>query len=118
MMRSVNDEEDYDIMFAKEECKVTENIALLNDLLSRPPTLLSLCRTFIRKRAGQKLLTSVTELGLSKHVEEYLTLACFKTNLASLRPCKFKFEGTYKRFSSGTQMSLQRVKSSLSDKNN
>ena len=118
MMRSIYNEEDYNIMFAKEDSKVTENIALLNELLSRPPTLLSLCRTFIRKRSGQKLLTSVSELGLSKHVEEYLTLAGFKTNLATLRPCKFKFEGTFKRFSNGTQMSLQRVKSSLSDKNN
>ena len=118
MMRSMYDEEDYDIMFAKEDSKVTENIALLNELLSRPPTLLCLCRTLIRKRAGRKLLTSVSELGLSKHVEEYLTLAGFKINLASLRPCKFKFEGTFKRFSNGTQMLLQRVKSSLSDKNN
>ena len=63
----------------KKDCKVKENIALLNDLLSRSPTLLSLCRTFIRKRAGRRLLTCVSELGLPRHLEGYLTLADFKT---------------------------------------
>ena len=73
----------YDLVFRKaepkDESKVKENIALLNDLLSRPPTLLSLCRTFIRKRAGRRLLTCVSELGLPRHLEGYLTLADFKT---------------------------------------
>ena len=117
-MRSMYDDEEYDIMFAKEESKVKENIALLNELLSRPPTLLSCCRTFIRKRSGPRLLTCISELGLSKHLEEYLTFADFKTNLATLRSCKFKFEGTFKRFSDGTLMTYQRVKCSLSDKKN
>ena len=114
--RSIYDEEDYEIIFAKEESKVKENIALLNDFLSRPPTLLSLCRTFIRKRTGRRLLACVSELGLSKHLVEYLTLAGFKSNLASLRLCKFKFEGTLKRFSCGTTGNCDCIKSSLSDK--
>ena len=117
-MRRMYDDEEYDIMLAKEESKVKENIALLNELLSRPPTLLSCCRTFIRKRSGPRLLTCISELGLSKHLEEYLTFADLKTNLASLRSCKYKFEGTFKRFSNGTLTTMQRVKRSLSDKNN
>ena len=74
---------EHDLLFQKAErnkdCKMKENIALLHDLLSRPPTLLSLCRTFIRKCAGRRLLTSVSELGLPRHLEGYLTLADFKT---------------------------------------
>ena len=75
--------DEYDLVFQKAErkkdCKVKENIALLNDLLSRPPTLLSLCRTFIRERAGRRVLTCVSELGLPRQLEGYLTLSDFKT---------------------------------------
>ena len=113
-----DDEFDLILSLAMEESKVKENIALLNDLLSRPPSLLSLCRTFIRKRTGPRLLACLSDLGLPKHLEGYLTLADFKTNLASLRPCKFLFEGSFKRFSCGTTGGGGRVKSSLSDKNN
>ena len=55
MRITYKDDDLYNLMVAKEESKVKENIALLNDLLSQPPTLLSLSRTFIRKRAGRRL---------------------------------------------------------------
>ena len=118
LRRYYKDDFDLILSLAMEESKVKENIALLNDLLSRPPSLLSLCRTFIRKRTGPRLLACLSDLGLPKHLEGYLTLADFKTNLASLRPCKFLFEGRFKRFSCGTTGGGGRVKSSLSDKNN
>ena len=115
-LRNLYDEEDYYIMVAKEESKVKENIALLNDLLSRPPTLLSLCRTFIRKRTGRRLLACVSELGLPKHLQGYLTLSDFETNLASLHPCKFRFDSTFKKFSVAQQITCTCIKTSLSDK--
>ena len=113
--REEYDDDEYDL-FANEENKVKENIALLNDLLSRPPTLLSLCRTFIRKRTGRRLLACVSDLGLPKHLQEYLTLADFETNLASLRPCKFRFDSTYKMFSVAQKITCTCIKTSLSDK--
>ena len=115
-VRNIYDEEEYYIMVAKEESKVKENIVLLNDLLSRPPTLLSLYRTFIRKRTGRRLLACVSDLGLPKHLHEYLTLADFKTDLSSLRPCKFRFDSTYKMFSVAQQITCTCIKTSLSDK--
>ena len=99
IMRTTYGNEEYELMCANEESKVQENIALLNEVLSRPPDLLCLCRTFIRKRIGRRLLECVLALGLPKHLESHLTLADFNTNLASLRSCKFKFDGTFKRFS-------------------
>ena len=116
MRRFYDDDEEYDLMFANKDNKVKENIALLNDLLSRPPKLLSLCRTFIRKRTGRRLLTCVSQLGLPKALEEYLTLEDFKSNLACLCPCKFKFDGTFKRFSTADQILGPCIKTSLSDK--
>ena len=113
--REEYDDDEYDLMFANEENKVKENIALLNDLLSRPPTLLSLSRTLIRKRIGRRLLACVSELGLPKNLQEYLTLADFNTNLASLRSCKYRFDGKFKRFSYGQIWACTRIKTSLSD---
>ena len=77
-LRDIYDEEEYYIMVAKQECQVKENIALLNDLLSRPPTLLSCCRTFIRKRAGRRLLKCISELRLPK------------TSTGVFDPCRFQ----------------------------
>ena len=116
MRRYYDDDEEYDLMFANKENKVKENTALLNDLLSRPPTLLSLCRTFIWKRTGRRLLTCVSQLGLPKHIEEYLTLADFKSNLACLCSFKFRFDGTFKTFSGAAQVLGPCIKTSLSDK--
>ena len=115
-LRSELDDEEFDLIVPNEESKVKENFALLNDLLSRPPTLLSLCRTFIRKRTGRRLLECVSKLRLPKHLEGYLTLADFKTNLASLRSCKFRFDGKFKKFSVAQKLTLVCIKTSLSDK--
>ena len=116
MLRRKYDDEEFVLMLPKGESKQKEKIALLNDLLSRPPNLLSLCRTFIRKRSGRRLLACVSELGLPKHLEEYLTLADFNTKLASLRSCKYRFDSKFKKFSYGQKLACTCIKISLSDK--
>ena len=116
IMRTTYGNEESELMCANEESKVQENIALLNELLSRPPNLLCLCRAFIRKRIGRRLLECVSALGLPKHLESYLTLADFKTNLASLRSCQFKFDGSFKRFCISNVFRSPRINTSLSDK--
>ncbi|KAK3093053.1 hypothetical protein FSP39_010563 [Pinctada imbricata] len=62
-----------------EESRIIQkSISFLNELASRPQSLISICRTFLRHRLGKRLNVVVRDLGIPNTLVDYVTLAEFK----------------------------------------